>query len=710
MLGEATVGGSRGRRACKDEGPRLGEAFAATLVLDAGGCSALREALGWLGPASLPLEALPIGFVGPAMLARFRSEVESVLSAHWQPRDAERSRLSDVAPRAAGSLDERRAGGACSERSSRVLKRAGWDRWPVLLSRSVAELSSLPGAGRRVLAEVVAMCVVASFEAVVDAWVAAPGASDVAVVLRDEWRCDSQPILEALLEQRSAPGLPAVSEAADRLLRVSAPWALQPGMSLATLSEHAGDERDRRLFATRLFTTGRGEGDPAGWTALAEAEGMSRRRLRELVERGEARVRSAAAVAPAPLPWLVASLRRRLGPLTSEAEARSVLELSGVGQEPARSLALWLAGPYKAVPGRAGWLALAPKEVVEHTRACLAADGGVRRVVDVGAELAEVGVGGHQVPQWLRANGAVVVHDVVVSAAGALTDVIERILDAHGTARLPADIAADLAGAGREVSAESLASATRARRFRRDAGGALLLVAWGEPVVAWGEPATPGAGSAAAGPLAATKTGGPGETGKPTKAGGKRDKTAKAGKAERSASPSSRPRVDRAARPDSAGKRPRSKSPARGDTDGRRTVSDDQSDRRLSLWVRVDADVLHGSEAAVPVALVEGLGLARLGRRTFSSRWGPVALAYDDPHPTRGSVRAVALAAGARLGDTLLLGFSAQGDVDVEVRRSAGQAEKDDPREAVAFFSHNNFEEAGTEHARAEDAIIGGAL
>ena len=102
------------------------------------------------------------------------------------------------------------------------------------------------------------------------------------------------------------------------------------------------------------------------------------------------------------------------------------------------------------------------------------------------------------------------------------------------------------------------------------------------------------------------------------------------------------------------------------------------SGERLWLWVRVDGEVLRGSEAAVPVALVEGLGLAPFARRTFSSRWGPVTLAYDAPQPKRGPVRAVALAAGARPDDTLLLGFNSEGNLDVEVRHGSGQVPQPD--------------------------------
>ena len=57
---------------------------------------------------------------------------------------------------------------------------------------------------------------------------------------------------------------------------------------------------------------------------------------------------------------------------------------------------------------------------------------------------------------------------------------------------------------------------------------------------------------------------------------------------------------------------------------------------------------------------------------TFCSRWGPVTLAYDRPQPTRGSVRAIALAAGARSDDSLLLGFSGSSrDVVVQVRHGS---------------------------------------
>lgn len=94
---------------------------------------------------------------------------------------------------------------------------------------------------------------------------------------------------------------------------------------------------------------------------------------------------------------------------------------------------------------------------------------------------------------------------------------------------------------------------------------------------------------------------------------------------------------------------------------------------RFWLWVRVDADVTRGSEAPVPAGLVQALSLPPLSRRTFSSRYGPVTLANEPPQATRGPLRAVVLAAGARPEDTVLLGFSRNGDLEVEVRRGPAQ-------------------------------------
>lgn len=77
------------------------------------------------------------------------------------------------------------------------------------------------------------------------------------------------------------------------------------------------------------------------------------------------------------------------------------------------------------------------------------------------------------------------------------------------------------------------------------------------------------------------------------------------------------------------------------------------------LQIEVDEAVLGGATAPVPVPLVAALGMQPGTRRTFATKFGPVALAYDGDRPMRGTLRPVALAAGAGLGDVVALGFHA---------------------------------------------------
>lgn len=74
-----------------------------------------------------------------------------------------------------------------------------------------------------------------------------------------------------------------------------------------------------------------------------------------------------------------------------------------------------------------------------------------------------------------------------------------------------------------------------------------------------------------------------------------------------------------------------------------------------TLRVAVDDGVLAGVPGPVPAALAHTLGLRRGGRRTFSTRYGPVAVAHDGDVPTRGSIRPIALAVGASVGDELVI-------------------------------------------------------
>jgi len=96
---------------------------------------------------------------------------------------------------------------------------------------------------------------------------------------------------------------------------------------------------------------------------------------------------------------------------------------------------------------------------------------------------------------------------------------------------------------------------------------------------------------------------------------------------------------------------------------------------RSQLRIEVDAAVLRGAGDPVPLAVVEALGVPCGGRRTFATRFGPVALSHAATKATRGSVRPVALAAGACVGDALVLDFdAATGDASVELLLASSSA------------------------------------
>ena len=439
---------------------------------------------------------------------------------------------------------------------------------------------------------------------------------DLAVLLGHERGRLTQPLLEALLEQRNGDAGPAVRNAADRLLREHTPWALDLAQPAGALIAAAGNERDRRLFVACSLNPNR-----PTFAELAQQEKICRQNVNWLVRRAESRVREALGVAGGPLAWAVSSVRNRLGTVTADDRVASVLAGIGAGEPPVAALLLWLAGPYVSVPHRPGWLAVEPQQIVVRTTECLSVDGAVRRLEDVAIELADVGIHSDQLVAWLGACGAALVHDLVVSVTGPLADAVERVLDAHGKARTAEEISADLAAGRRHVEPGALAPILRSRRFSRSANGAVGMTAWDvdeSAVVAKPQPRRQG------------KTSGS--------------------------------HLDRAPAP---------LTPA--------------GQERLWLWVRVNVEVLRGSEAGVPEALVEGLGLAPFARRTFSSRWGPITLARDRSQAIRSSVRAIALAAGARPDDTLLLGFDARGEVVVEVRRGPMSPPEVDGTSALLF-------------------------
>ncbi len=433
------------------------------------------------------------------------------------------------------------------------------------------------------------------------------------MVLAHERGGIDQVVTEALLERRLAAD-PKVAAAADRLLGQGAPWALDLLGAAREAVEAAGDERHQRVFAAWSLCPAR-----ASQTQMAKAEGVSPQRIGQMAQAAGRRVRDRVAARPGGLRWAAGAVRGRLGAVTAEDRAARLLAALGASDEMAVGLLLWLAGPYRAVPERPGWLAVEPAAARRATAVCLDTDGGVRPLDEVRAELSDTGIGSGQLEEWLAASGAVVVHDLAVSVArGALRDALERLLDAHAEPCSPALLAGDLNRGGRPEGAISVAAALRHRRFRADGDGLFGLAEWG--------PSQP---PAAPGPSASVSRRSP-------------------------------------ARPE----------PAR--TPPNRALAAD----RQWLAVEIDRDALRGAASEVTAALAEGLGMRPPQRRTFSSRWGPVSLAYESQAVTRGSVRAVALAAGARLGDTLLLGFSTDGDLAVKVQAAGSQSGRADRESA----------------------------
>ena len=461
--------------------------------------------------------------------------------------------------------------------------------------------------------------------------------SDLEALLEHEREAPDRHFLDALLSYRSW-GNAEVRTAAAHIVERYAQWAvdLEPGAAFllgAVASVHQAE-----VLVAWLEAQG-----AESFESIGRQRGVTGQAVRTSVGRAARRVRAALDTAPPPWPWLVADLRRCLGAVTTEELLADALQRFGSACDTVPGLmAAWLAGPYKPVPGRPGWLARDPAELISRSVSCLRADGGVRRLVDVREELADLGFAAGQLEPWLRACGSAVLHDLVVCTSGQLADVVERVLDAHGAPRSVPQLADDLAGGGRLVDEVSLAAVVRGRRFRTTRRGAVRLASWEEEPEAGSGRRTGATAAVTAVPRQEDPAGGSGRG---------RGLAPSSGRSAGSAGP---PVREPARRPD-------------------------VPEERLWLWVRVDPDVLRGSEAAVPLALAEGLGLALESRRIFSCRWGPVTLAYEGAQPKRGSVRAVAMAAGARAGDTLLLGFSRAGDLAVEVRSADAQTDGIDP-------------------------------
>ena len=299
---------------------------------------------------------------------------------------------------------------------------------------------------------------------------------ELAFILRKEREGASAPLLETLLELRSGDGPQALRDASDRLVRHDAPWALDLAALAQKLIEAAGNQRDQRLFLSWSLNP-----EPLPFEDLAAREGLQRRHANKLVRRSESRVRLALTTAPAPLPWLVLPCVPVSGPWPESNRWPRSSTVSAPASPTVAQLVTWLAGPYLPLRQRPGWLSSTPAPVVARTVAYINEDGGVRRLADLQAQLADVGISAGNFRPWLQANGAMPVEDLAVSVKGPLADVVECILDAYGEARTPEQIRADVASGGRHVDAGAVIRALGdRRRFTLSERGEAGLASWGQ--------------------------------------------------------------------------------------------------------------------------------------------------------------------------------------------------------------------------------------
>lgn len=659
---------------------RFGDAFGGGDCLRAPGREFLTTKLeGHLEAAhDDPLSCAELGDVNdPKRCQELRSWFESALALGWDRSSLGSRILGDLAPPARLVADGRIGPRSLDQRARSVLERAGCARWSELLAITVAQLLDVTNLGPTMVAGVLGAVFERSLAGLGAAVDDADG-SDLAVLLATERRRPEQPVLEALLESAAgfgtaratvAAGTPAgpgaeIAEDARRILANAAPWALTPASALVELLLGITDEQDRSIFARVELAGGR----RASLAALAAELDISSSRIAQRRDRAAAQVRDELAAAPAPLEWLVRRVRRCLGRLTTQEAAAAELGVHGLGATAsqadtgeATALLLWLAGPYEPVTRCAGWIGVQPDEVVARTKEMLAEDGGVVPLRTINAALKELGVADSVVAPWLEACGGTVVDgDLAVLLSGGLNDVLERIVDAYGRSQTADECREVLSRGGRTVDQPELERALRGRRFRRVAGDAYELASWPPNI----------AGKVARRSRNRSEHVSPHQN--PREASNRT-----AAREQSKIVPPSEPSISRSDLSEQLGL------PGMLKVDGEapelavwgveiaglaeRAERAEHAPDRAWLEVTVDADLLRGDESSVPDGLVRILGLGLQQRRTFSSRFGPVMLANDGPEPSRGPLRPVALGAGARLGDVLVLGFALEGDVVVEV-------------------------------------------
>lgn len=613
--------------------------------------------------------------VDPKRRRELRDCFEEAFGCGWERRAVASVRLGELFPGARRAPDASFGPRQVDAHLRSSLSSLGVARWSGLLAVPLEEVARAPGFGRTAVTRLLGACFERSLVGLVEETVTDAG-DGLTVLLQAERRRATQPVLESLLE--TAIRLPSagnassepdsdpdsVSDTARRLLARSAPWATVLEAPLLGLLEAVAEEQDLSIF----FNVELGTGARASLVELGSELGVSSSRIAQRRDRAAAEIRQELAASPAPLEWLVGYVRRSLGTAARCDETGELLSRCGLaymsteGQaRRAAELLLWLAGPYRLDARVGGWLLCGPDDLVVATRRMLSDDDGIRSLGDVGESLRRLGLSDRVIVPWVHACGSAVVDgELCAWLAGALPDVLERLLEAHGRAVTVQKCEELLASGGRRTGRDDLERTLGFRRFRSLPEGSFELAAW---------PAADSARSSvrrsSLGPSVST---GGRLAGSPARA--ERDREDK----DESWQPGL-PGIDSAAGAGDGGGASVSWSPwpevseVTSEHGARGSAPSAPGADRAWFIVEVDDVLLGGDGSAAPEVLVRALGVGWRQRRTFVSRYGPVTIANDGSTPTHSPLRPVALGAGAEPGDSLVLGFSAAGDVVVEVRR-----------------------------------------
>ena len=330
-------------------------------------------------------------------------------------RGLARMTLEQIVPliaRVPGSVE---ASARAGQRLSAAIHAHGSAEWSTVARYRVDEVRGWPGAGAATTIQLVQVAVhaaVAHFGT--DSYAAAQG------TLFDE-RSAATVGFDRVLAALTDPRQRAMFEYVDLRLDTIAP---QRGK--VEIPASAGQPRRHPTNAPAVALT---------WSDVADLVDLSINSCQRLRLAGCSLVRERVEGVPE-LSAVAARIAAALGEAAQRTDLKSALraaELPGLN-DPAALLALWLAGPYLAVPDRPGWFSPDPTALLTGTRALLAESGGVHDRIALLDDLTRLGVSGAVTEAWLAAQPVAIVDDLVVLSSGRVTTIVERVLDATGRA------------------------------------------------------------------------------------------------------------------------------------------------------------------------------------------------------------------------------------------------------------------------------------